>query len=52
MTTSNTRVTVRMTEQMRDDLERLAEASDVSVSELIKSFIRLGILMQGKRGVS
>lgn len=43
------RLAIRLTEELRDELDRLALANDMSVSELVKNFINVGIALQKKK---
>lgn len=43
------RVTLRIPEELRDTLDRIALENDFTVSELIKEFIKVGIALQNKK---
>lgn len=53
MTTFNNakypRVTLRIPEELRDALDRIALENDFTVSELIKEFIKVGVALQKEK---
>ena len=43
------RVTLRIPEELRDTIDRIALTNGCSVSELIKEFIKVGIALQKEK---